>query len=313
MSKEILAISIVSNKKLLPADIFKNGQLDPILEAIKSEVDKFTPDLSTANSRKEIAAMAQKVARSKTFLDDLGKGLVADEKAKLKLVDQERKRMRDFCDKLKADVRAPLTEYEEKEKARVDKHAENLNLIAITGETCKSDWMYLDFDVLNSYLLDVGSVIIDDSWQEFKTEVEIVKAAALANIRQAITERRVQDEKNAELEQLRADAEAREEAEKKAKAEADQKAREEAAAAAAAKAERDKIEAEAAKKKADEEAMEKQLKARANHAAHRARIEREALESFQEFAKNYPTPTLCVVDVLKAIKDGKIKHITLNY
>ncbi|EGT6367902.1 cell envelope biogenesis protein TolA, partial [Escherichia coli] len=51
----------------------------------------FVPDITTAKGRKEIAYLAYKVAQTKTYLDGLGKDLVAELKEIPKLIDANRK------------------------------------------------------------------------------------------------------------------------------------------------------------------------------------------------------------------------------
>lgn len=98
-----------------PVILFTGGGLDPILKAIEDQVVSFVADTSTAKGRKDIAALAYKVAQSKTYLDGLGKDLVSDWKDKSKLVDASRKKARDFLDDLKERARKPLTDYESEE------------------------------------------------------------------------------------------------------------------------------------------------------------------------------------------------------
>lgn len=50
-------------------EIFTNDGLDPVLEAITQEVKSFKPDMTTPAGRKNIASLAHKVAKSKTYLD----------------------------------------------------------------------------------------------------------------------------------------------------------------------------------------------------------------------------------------------------
>ncbi|OCS62006.1 hypothetical protein BBZ50_02590 [Escherichia coli] len=50
----------------------------------------FVPDITTAKGRKEIASLAYKVAQTKTYLDGLGKDLVAELKEIPKLIDANR-------------------------------------------------------------------------------------------------------------------------------------------------------------------------------------------------------------------------------
>lgn len=56
--------------------------------------------------------MAHKVARSKTYIDNAGKDLVAELKALPKQIDESRRVVRERLDALKDEVRRPLTEWE---------------------------------------------------------------------------------------------------------------------------------------------------------------------------------------------------------
>jgi len=93
-----------------------NG-LDPVIDEIKSLVEDFEHDLSTGAGRKRTASLANKVAKSKVYMDELGKDLVAGWKSKAKVVDAERKRMRETLDELKQVARKPLTDWEAEQAA----------------------------------------------------------------------------------------------------------------------------------------------------------------------------------------------------
>lgn len=96
-------------------------QLDPIIEAIEKEARSLVPDLSTKKGRDAIASMAHKVARSKTYIDNAGKELVAELKALPKQIDESRRLVRDRLDALKDEVRQPLTEWEaEQERIKAE-------------------------------------------------------------------------------------------------------------------------------------------------------------------------------------------------
>ena len=99
-----------------PLDLFTApGVVPALLDAIRQEATRdFTPDLSTDRGRKEIASRAFKVAKSKTYLDDLGKEEVARLKDLPRQVDAGRKALRDGLDALRDDIRRPLTEWEER-------------------------------------------------------------------------------------------------------------------------------------------------------------------------------------------------------
>ncbi len=53
-----------------------NG-LAPIVAAIEDKVQEFDLDVTTVKGRAEIRALAHKVTRSKTYLDTIGKEMVA--------------------------------------------------------------------------------------------------------------------------------------------------------------------------------------------------------------------------------------------
>src|SRR4051794_4598474 len=105
-----------------PAMLFAPGQIDKVLAAIEAEARKLEPDVSTPRGRTEIRAMASKVTRSKTLLDDAGKALTEDWRKRTSAVNADRRIIRDRLENLAAAVRRPLTDFENAEKARVDGH-----------------------------------------------------------------------------------------------------------------------------------------------------------------------------------------------
>ncbi|EGT4427675.1 cell envelope biogenesis protein TolA [Cronobacter sakazakii] len=105
--------------------VFKStDQIEDILQKVEREVMSFVPDVTTAKGRKEIASLAYKVAQTKTYLDGLGKDLVAELKEIPKLIDANRKTVRDRLDALKEKARQPLTDYEvEQERIKQEEEA----------------------------------------------------------------------------------------------------------------------------------------------------------------------------------------------
>lgn len=112
-------------------------QLDPLIEAIEKEARSLVPDLSTKKGRDAIASMAHKVARSKTYIDNAGKDLVAELKALPKQIDESRRLVRERLDALKDEVRRPLTEWEaeqERIKAEEAMNAKHEEALAMNAE-----------------------------------------------------------------------------------------------------------------------------------------------------------------------------------
>jgi hypothetical protein len=115
MSNDLILI-----KKESALDFFKNEEkVKATLENIKSQIFPLEFDVSIKKGRDEIASAAFRVAKCKTYIDGCGKELVDELKELPKLVDKTRKICRDYLDELKAEVRKPLTFWEE-EQARIE-------------------------------------------------------------------------------------------------------------------------------------------------------------------------------------------------
>lgn len=110
---------LIAIQGITAADLFSNkASVQFLVDLIVAKADEHVPDLSTAKGREAIKSNAYKVTRSKTILDTLGKELVAGLRSKVSEVDALRKIIRDSLDQAKDDARAPLTAWEEAEKAR---------------------------------------------------------------------------------------------------------------------------------------------------------------------------------------------------
>jgi len=103
--------------------LFIEGGVDTILAYVQDQIDWEgikKADLEKEVGRKEIKSTSYAIARVKTALDDKGKAFIADKKAECKKVDVVRKRVRDFCEDLQAQVKEGLTAREEAIKAEVE-------------------------------------------------------------------------------------------------------------------------------------------------------------------------------------------------
>src|SRR3546814_4956942 len=95
------------------------GAIDKYLDMVRAEIDGFSGDVQTKKGRDAIASIAYKVAKSKTYLDGVGKELTDSAKELPKKIDATRKLVRDTLDAWKDEVRKPLTEWEQAEESRV--------------------------------------------------------------------------------------------------------------------------------------------------------------------------------------------------
>jgi hypothetical protein len=256
---------LVKAEQFTPVQIFIDGQADPILDAIIKEAKSFVPDISTPKGRKEIASMASKVARSKTYLDDLGKDLVSEWKEKAKKVDEVRRSIRERLDSLKEEVRAPLTAWEKKEEDRIKHHEDRLKALVRLGlETSKP------LEEMRQVVADLEAMDVSEgAWDEFYMRAQREREVSLSLARQRLAELEEQAAKDAELKRLR------DEEEKRLRAEHERKIAEGAARKAREEAER---KAEAARLAAERERAEAERKAREE----RVRVEREKQAAMEQ-------------------------------
>lgn len=230
----------------------ESKNLDSILTEIETLATKFDPDVSTAKGRKLIGSQAYAVARTKTFIDGLGKELVDAEKEIPKRIDATRKKVRDFCDELQARVRKPLTDYENAEKSRVAALDQRLNEIHQIGSVAGLD--ILPSETITAWIGKLEAISVDATWDEYQDRAALAKEAAKVKLEAFLQTRLTWEAQQAEIARLKAEqeekdriqreqqiaAQARHEAEQKAlreKLESEQ--RERAAKDALLKAEQD--------------------------------------------------------------------------
>ncbi|MCL7671942.1 hypothetical protein M8370_20900 [Enterobacter cloacae complex sp. OE43NF] len=254
---------VVIEKQNAMAVFTTKEQLDPIIEAIEKEARSLVPDVSTRKGRDAIASMAHKVARSKTYIDNAGKDLVAELKALPKQIDESRRIVRERLDALKDEVRKPLTEWENAEAERKGALQQRLGDLRSLADVIDSVGSYLPSVEIQQRIESAKAVALDDSWQELAAEAGVAKDTTIQQLEAALIVAKQREHEAAELERLR------KEAEEKARLEREENIRREAAEQARRDAEQNaKAELEAAARREAEE------KARAE-AAERQRIEAE--------------------------------------
>ena len=263
-----------------PSELYKPGALRAVIDKIKKEAFSIVPDVTTEKGRKEVASLAYKIAQTKTKIDNIGKELGDEHRDTLNRINADRKLARGELDQIKADVRQPLTEFEEQEKQRVQGHED-----IISGIRGLADCEYLESKPLLETIAQLKTRDLS-TLQEFTASAELAREKSLASLGKTLEILQAQEEQAAELAKLKKEAADREqkereeriakEAEEKAKREAAEKA--EAEAQAVAQRERE-FKAEAEKKLRElEEAHRRTLKdkADAEAAIEAAKIKKEA-------------------------------------
>jgi chromosome segregation ATPase len=248
--------------------------LDPILQGVRQLIDGFKPDVTTKKGRDAIASIAHSVAKSKTYLDGIGKELVDKLKEQPKLVDAERKRIRDTLDAWKDEVRKPLTDWEDAEKAREAVHVANIQSfadLAQSGSTAAE---------IAGALAEIESRMLGDHCEEYLSKYVSAKDSAIAQLKQRYSAAVEFEAQQAELERLRKEAAEREQKEREERLmrEAAENARRQAEQEA--QRQRDEQQRIANEEKLAAERREMQLKLQAEQ-AERQRIEAEQRAAYE--------------------------------
>lgn len=273
MSNEI---AVLENTEIQLAFTSPNG-IDILLEKVRKEAASEVPDLTTKKGRDRIASLAYKVSKTKTLVDDYGKELVAEEKKRLALIDADRKKWRDECDKLRDEIRKPLTDWEQAESDRVQRHKDAIQQLRGLAPQA----MGANSETIIGLIAQAESVTLGDHWQEFSAEAGKAKDETLALLRLDLQRRQQHESEQAELARLREEAARREQEDRDRRIAEEAAAKARADAEAAARAEREAIEAKA---RAEQEAAER-ARIASEQAEARAKAEAEAAKLREQEAE----------------------------
>ncbi|HFU4991446.1 TPA: hypothetical protein ACH57N_002305 [Klebsiella pneumoniae] len=321
---EIMDLVVIEKKNTM-AVFTNNDQLDPLIEAIEKEARSLVPDVTTKKGRDAIASMAHKVARSKTYIDNAGKDLVAELKALPKQIDESRRVVRERLDALKDEVRRPLTEWEadqERIKAEEAMNALHAEALAMNEEFDRLQAARIESDHEMALLMNDA---FDREQAEKKAEAERqriareeeIKRQAEAKAKREAAEQAQREidaaaarEREAILAKERAEREQREaaeraEREKQAAVEAERrKAQEEADRIRREAEQREQARLDEEKRKADEQAR------READVKHRKAV---GVEVVKALMANTSLTRDQAIEVLTAVKDGRIPHTGISY
>lgn len=321
---EIMDLVVIEKKNAM-AVFTNNDQLDPLIEAIEKEARSLVPDVTTKKGRDAIASMAHKVTRSKTYIDNAGKDLVAELKALPKQIDESRRVVRERLDALKDEVRRPLTEWEaeqERIKAEEAMNALHVEALAMNEEFDRQLAARIESDHEMALLMndafdrEQADKAAEAERQRIAHEEEIKRMAAAAAAREV--EQRAQREREeaahreavlkAQAEQAERDriaAEKKAEADKQAAIEAERrKAQEEADRIRREAEQREQARLAEEKRKADEQAR------READVKHRKAVGTEIVKAL---LANTSLTRDQAIEVLTAVKDGCIPHTGISY
>ena len=313
------------------------GGTAELFERIAQEARSHVPDVSTKKGRDAIGSLALKISKSKTFIEKCGKELVAEQKAQIKVIDDDRIATVKKFDELRNEILAPRDAWEQAEKDRIQ---------AIQDKIAQFDSGRVDIgsplSLILSVIAEIEAITVDESFAEYQEQAKLQKYECLEVLRKVQVDREKYEAEQAELERLRQaealrqqqerDAQIAREAAERATREAEEKARLEAErvecekreaeqrearlkaekeaaelrAAQAAENERKRIEAE---QFAQAEAERKAAEAREADVAHKKQICSEALKGLTDLGLSVDQGKA----VLNAINKGLVPHVSIKF
>lgn len=328
----------IADQNVVVAAFKTPGGTAELFERIAQEARSHVPDVTTKKGRDQIGSLALKISKSKTFIEKCGKELVADQKAQIKLIDDDRIATVKKFDELRNEILAPRDAWEQAEKDRVAKHE---NAILVIKEHLQ-ELETLDASRIVNRIEHLENFDVDYTFEEYEEQAKLAKFETLEKLRKALVEREKYEAEQAELERLRLAEQARlqreheeriareaaeratREAEEKARFEAERvqrekaeseqrearlKAEKEAAelrAVQAAENERKRIGAEQAAKA---EAERKAEEARLADVEHRRWINNEVLIALKEQGFD----EVAAKKIIAAIAKNQIPHVSIKY
>jgi len=330
----------ILEQNVIVAAFSKAGGTNELFERIAQEVRSHVPDVTTKKGRDAIGSLAMKISKSKTLIEKCGKELVAEQKAQIKVIDDDRISVVKKFDELRNEILAPRDAWEQAEKDRVAKHEGAIRAVrSLYDENTKNQ----EAHVIKGYIFDLEKLEIDSSYEEYEEQAKLAKFETLETLRKALVEREKYEAEQAELERLRQaeilrqqqerEAQIAREAAEKATREAEERARFEAE-----RVQREKVEAEQreARLKAEKEAAELRAvqaaenerkrieaeqfaQAEAARKAEEARLADEAhtkkvcAEALEHLALLPGVNEQLAKSILAAIYKGRIPHVSIKF
>jgi hypothetical protein len=184
--------------------IYVAGGLGQFFDAVKAEVTAEVPDLTIRKGRERIASLAATVSKSKKAVETPGRDYLKRLKEMPKVVEAELREFVTKMDALRDATRQPLTDWENVEQARKDRHIDNIQAIKdmeVFGATPTAA-------ALAQTIAQLEAVELGESWEEFLPEAAQAKDRTLSLLRALHAERTQHEAEQVELVRLRAEAEA---------------------------------------------------------------------------------------------------------
>lgn len=174
-------------------------------------------DYEEKKGNKDARSHVHKLRKSKSALDKIRIGAKADASVYVKAVNEKAGSILSQIEDMIDVHMKPLDEFEERESKRVDAH--KLNLMVFNNYKSSLE-MNADIgsEDMKELLATIKKVIVDDTWDEFKTEALMLKDAAVTDLESRIELRIKHEETKAELTKIQKQQEETEEVQRQKEA-----------------------------------------------------------------------------------------------
>ena len=185
----------------MKADEFQNPdfftKVEELVKSAIKEAGEFDP--SNEDDRARAKSLALKISKTKTALEEKGKAITADWRAKIDGVNKTRNRFVSLLDGLRDEVRGPAIEFEKKLKAQEDEYKSRIADIRSLGEVA----IDANSASIKQRLSSLDAIVVDDTWGEYQTAATDAKASSIVALNKALTITEEREAQAAELEQLK--------------------------------------------------------------------------------------------------------------
>lgn len=198
-------------------DVFLDYEkLEPYVDQILQEVASVPTDVSTATSRDEIARTGKKLKTAINKLDKIGKDTVTALKEKPKLIDANRKKMRDAIDTRRLEILEPLEAWDQQQRERcetINQQIDHIKQLAVIEHGESSDSISVKLEEVNSFTID------SEFFGEFSGMAAQAKHESMISLKDSLEKAVKYEAEQKELAELRAEQEKRKAEQEKAEQE----------------------------------------------------------------------------------------------
>lgn len=198
-----LSTDLIEIKQGNALDFFTTpAKVDEILVSLRARAHKeqeMIADPFSESGRAAIKSLAFKIAKSKTALENVGEQLAREQKEIPKRIDAGRKRIKDYLDGLRDEVRRPVTEWEETEEARKQAHLARID--SLKGYVASIE---TDAETIRGLLAAAEAIEVSpEKCEEFEDGYRLAKQNAVGGLTTALAARVKYETDQAELSALR--------------------------------------------------------------------------------------------------------------